>query len=106
MTPDKNWLVAVPFCVPGEKVLAKIYRSARLVSHADFVRVVNPEAGPSKIRDDALIGCKYFGQCGGCQYQHLPYAYQLQHKRKVVQDAFRNFSSQCNLNPVLLPPKT
>lgn len=24
---DKDWVVAVPFCVPGERVLAKIYRN-------------------------------------------------------------------------------
>lgn len=94
-TEYKDWLVAVPFCVPGERVLARIYRSARLISHADLVRIISqPDASGSTMRDDSLVGCKYFNQCGGCQYQHIPYPTQLQHKQKVVQDAFRNFSSQ------------
>lgn len=29
---EKDWIVAVPFCVPGERVLARIYRNVRTKS--------------------------------------------------------------------------
>ncbi len=32
--------------------------------------------------------CRYFGECGGCQYQHLEYAAQLEVKHKQICDIF------------------
>ena len=63
-----DWVVAVPFCLPGERVLAKIYRSDWLHSYGDLVSVLEPApSGSSYVRDDALVRCKYFGKCSGCQ---------------------------------------
>ncbi len=33
--------------------------------------------------------CDHYGLCGGCKWQHLSYAAQLQHKQQVVEDALR-----------------
>ncbi|KAJ8112525.1 hypothetical protein OPT61_g5122 [Boeremia exigua] len=63
---------------------------------ADFVKV----STPSPHRDDALVKCPYFSTCSGCQFQMLPYDYQLQHKKSIVERAYKNFS---NLPPELLP---
>lgn len=60
------WVVLVPFSLPGETVIAKIYRHSKMHSYADLVRVVTPN---TTLRDDSLVRCKYFGTCGGCQYQ-------------------------------------
>jgi tRNA (uracil-5-)-methyltransferase len=60
------WIIVVPFSLPGEVVLAKVYRNARMHSVADLVNVVNPNAD---MRDDSRVQCRYFGKCGGCQYQ-------------------------------------
>ena len=97
--------MAVPFCLPGERVLARVYRSdpASRTSHADLVKVVR---GHSTERDDSLVQCKYFTTCGGCQvpsarrlsslmhrqYQMLAYDRQLELKRLVVERAYRHFS--------------
>lgn len=60
------WAVLVPFALPEEVVIAKIYRHSKMHSYADLVRVISPN---TTLRDDNLIKCKYFGICGGCQYQ-------------------------------------
>jgi len=42
--------------------------------------------------------CRYFGACGGCQYQHIDYAAQLRFKHKQISDLFercwKNFDGQ------------
>jgi 23S rRNA (uracil1939-C5)-methyltransferase len=34
--------------------------------------------------------CPYFGTCGGCQLQHIPYEDQLEMKRAAIKDAMEN----------------
>ena len=80
----------VPFTAPGDSVLAKIYQTSEQERYAlaDFVKVLSP----SQHRTETPK-CQYFSQCSGCQFQHLPYAYQLQHKRRIVEKAYQTFSS-------------
>ncbi|KUI67403.1 hypothetical protein VM1G_03012 [Cytospora mali] len=96
--PGSKQIYVVPFCIPGDTVKVKVYR--HLVhegySVADFVSVVKP----SPLRDDDRIRCKYFAQCGGCQFQMMDYAEQLKHKKTIVERAYRNFS---DLPPELVP---
>lgn len=62
------WVVVVPFCLPGERVLARIHRHDRLHSHADLMRVLRAADETHALRrDDARIRCPYFGSCSGCQ---------------------------------------
>ena len=79
----------VPFTAPGDKVLAKVYRNAEEESYslADFVKVLS-----SSQHRTETPKCPYFTQCSGCQFQHLPYTYQLAHKRSIVEKAYENFS--------------
>lgn len=44
---------------------------------------------PSADRRDAP--CKYYGQCGGCDFQHVAESYQLAHKQQVVEELFQKF---------------
>ncbi|KAK6434028.1 tRNA(m5U54)methyltransferase [Oleoguttula sp. CCFEE 5521] len=80
----------VPFAVPGDTVTAKVYRhdAAESYALADFVKVVKP----SEHRTEKPP-CPYFTKCSGCQFQHLPYSYQLHHKRSIVERAYQNFSN-------------
>lgn len=91
-----NRVYVVPFTLPGDKVEAKIKYHNGTHIIAESVKIITP----SPDRDDSLVGCKYFSICSGCQFQMLPYEKQLEHKRRVVQKAFANFS---NLPANLLP---
>ena len=44
---------------------------------------------PSADRRDAP--CKYYDQCGGCDFQHVAESYQLGHKQQVVEELFQKF---------------
>ena len=66
-----GWVVFVPFCLPGESVLARIYRNDKNFSEADLLKVI--KSSPERVQPQ----CALFGQCGGCQYQNLGYNHQL-----------------------------
>jgi tRNA (uracil-5-)-methyltransferase len=93
-----NQIYVVPFTVPGDTVTAKVFKhyEKEKYSTADFVKVNTP----SEHRDDANVKCPYFANCSGCQFQMLPYSYQLEHKKSIVERAYKNFS---NLPPELIP---
>ncbi|MCO5590213.1 hypothetical protein L7F22_044182 [Adiantum nelumboides] len=102
IAPTRDWVIAVPHCVPGELVVARITANERMYSRSELVTIKERAAESSHAikRDDKLVNCKYFGTCSGCQYQHIEYATQLEMKRNVVQRAFKNFS---HLPAELLP---
>ena len=77
-----GWVVMVPFVCIGETVIARIYKNFSNYSIADLVEIVNESRNRVRPR------CKHFGVCGGCQYQHIAYAAQLELKRKQVSDIF------------------
>lgn len=95
---DSDQVYVVPFTAPGDTVTAKIFKhfEKEKYSMADFVKVNTP----SPQRDDSLVKCPYFASCSGCQFQMLSYDTQLQHKKSIVEKAYKNFS---NLPPELLP---
>lgn len=98
LSPTCDHVYVVPFTVPGDVVQAKVinYYPQANYSVTDFIKVT--KAAPQ--RDDSLSRCPYFAKCAGCQIQMLPYELQLQHKKNIVEKAFRNFSS---LTPEVVP---
>ncbi|KAF2094949.1 uracil-5--methyltransferase [Rhizodiscina lignyota] len=90
--PESGEVYTVPYTVPQDTVKAKVVRHAAPhgISHTvtDFLEVIRP----SPLRDDGLIQCGYFAKCAGCQFQMLSYDEQLEHKRRIVEKAFKNFS--------------
>ncbi|CAL1696841.1 unnamed protein product [Somion occarium] len=87
--PHPPWIVLTPLALPGEKIRVRIYYNSRLYSRADLLEVVKPNP---TLRDMNRVKCKYFGECGGCQYQMLSYETQLDLKQNVVVKAYKNFS--------------
>lgn len=98
LSENKDHVYVVPFTVPGDKVRVKVVRHHPPLSYSmtDFLSVIEP--GPK--RNDAQIGCGYFGKCSGCQLQMMSYEDQLAHKRRIVEKAYANFSG---LIPELVP---
>ena len=88
----------VPFTLPGDYVQAKIINQFPHAQYTltDFLQVI----APAPQRDQSLVQCPYFAKCAGCQIQMLPYELQLQHKKTIVEKAYRNFSG---LTPNVIP---
>ena len=76
----KVWLVN--YALPGEVVEAEPRGKQGGVAVANATQVIEPS--PHRVSPR----CPYFGQCGGCQWQHADYAYQLEMKRQVVEEAW------------------
>lgn len=76
-------VVLTPFVLPGEKVAIRTQRVKN-----GLMRGVDPqiiEAAPQRI----VPGCGYFGNCGGCQYQHAAYNFQLEQKQAILRETFQ-----------------
>ncbi len=78
-----EFVVFVPFVMSGETVDVEITEVKKRFARAKLVRVVAPSA------DRVEPSCPYFGSCGGCQYQHIEYAVQLELKHKQIVDLIR-----------------
>lgn len=91
---ERQRVVCVPFAVPGDTVNVHIYRTEEYYLEAEIREIVKP----SGLREEgAKPFCKYFGKCGGCQYQELSYESQLEIKRQVVANAYRYFAPNLKL---------
>jgi len=91
----EDFVVFVPFVALGEVVEAEVTERKRRFARARPVRVLVPS--PERVAP----GCAYFGQCGGCQYQHLAYPAQLRLKQKQVGDLFERLGG---FDPELVAP--
>ncbi len=77
-----DFVVFVPFVIPGEEVELEIVEVKKQFARARLVEVRRRSSRRVAPR------CPYFGRCGGCQYQHLDYARQLEVKQKQIADLF------------------
>ena len=70
----------VPYVLPGERVTAEVVRKSGRVLHG---RPITWQA-QSKVRVPSK--CPVFLDCGGCHYQHIPYAAQVEFKVAILRE--------------------
>ncbi|HEV2425301.1 MAG TPA: class I SAM-dependent RNA methyltransferase [Terriglobia bacterium] len=75
--------VLVPYTLPGERVQVETTRLAKGMIYTRLVQVLEPS--PQRV----AAPCPYFGRCGGCHYQHLDAARQLEMKREILRETLR-----------------
>lgn len=87
--------VSVFGAIPGEKVTARIIRR----NNDEIIEaVVEDVITPSPYRRSAA--CPFFGQCSGCQWQHITYQHQLEQKLSVV----RHYLEAADIDTAALRP--
>lgn len=75
---EQGKAVFVPFTIDSEAVSAKITREKKQFAEAEIVDLKT--RSPHRVDPP----CPYFGRCGGCAYQHIDYAHQLEIKSQQV----------------------
>ena len=78
-----EFVIFVPFVLVGEEVEVELIEVKKRFARARLVKVLKP--APERVAPK----CRYFGECGGCQYQHIDYAAQLRLKHKQIADLFQ-----------------
>jgi 23S rRNA (uracil1939-C5)-methyltransferase len=87
---ESTRVVAVPAGLPGEDVTIAVETIAQTPPkrHRRRWKARSPRVWISEIHRPSLLRvearCPVFGECGGCQLQHMDYAAQLAWKRSVV----------------------
>lgn len=79
-------VLLTPYVLPGEtaRVTPRRVKSGLL-------RAGNPEILES-VSERVIPVCEYFGQCGGCQYQHAAYPFQLRQKEAILRETLERFA--------------
>ncbi len=99
--PGKFLVVFVPLVAVGETVEAEITELKSNFARAKLVRIIH--ASPERVQPE----CQYFGDCGGCQYQHIAYPEQLRLKQKQIADLFERIGKipRAAITPVIGCPQ-
>jgi 23S rRNA (uracil1939-C5)-methyltransferase len=85
-TDGRSMAVFVPFVLPGERVEAELRQEKSGFARASLTQFV--ETSPDRIEPR----CPYFGQCGGCHYQHIPYPRQLEFKAAILRETLQRIA--------------
>ena len=75
--------VFVPFTLPGEIVQAKIVEQKPGFARARAENIL------ATAPDRSQPPCPYFGDCGGCQYQHMSYEAQVRAKAEILRETLQ-----------------
>jgi 23S rRNA (uracil1939-C5)-methyltransferase len=94
-------VVFVPYAAPGERIAAEVVAERPGYLRARLLSVLAP--GASRV----LPGCRYFTDCGGCQWQHVAPAAQREAKAAIVAEQLRRLAgvSDAEILPVLASPR-
>lgn len=94
--------VFVEGAVPGDVVDVFVQKKKSGFAEGNVERIVTPS--PERIEPF----CEHFRICGGCKWQNLDYAAQLQHKHQTVLDAFQRIAKVPveEFQPILGAPET
>jgi 23S rRNA (uracil1939-C5)-methyltransferase len=90
-------VVFVPDTVPGDQITVRLVRVKPTYAQGKLHRL--QQASPHRVRASCIVADK----CGGCQWQQVDYAYQLEVKRNLVQQDLERIGgfSQPPVAPVL-----
>jgi len=82
-----GFVIFVKGAVPGDTVVAGIYRKKKDFAEANIVEIAEPS--PDRIQ----APCPYSGWCGGCQWQQIRYDRQLIFKKEHVEECLSHIAS-------------
>lgn len=78
----KNKEYKIHGCIEGEDILVETEGK-----YPSLSQVIN--SSPHRIND----GCPYQKECGGCQFMHMDYAYEVEQKKKYLNQLFQHIQN-------------
>ena len=78
---DNGKAIFVPFTLAGELAEAELTEDHGSYASAELREIL--EASPNR----AEPPCPYFGECGGCHYQHASYQHQIEIKLQILRES-------------------
>jgi len=86
--------------VPGDRVRVRITKRKKTFAEATIEEII----APSPDRTDAP--CPLFGECGGCSWQNVPYALQLEHKQRQTESLLERLGKARpeRIEPIIASP--
>ncbi|MEZ4599266.1 MAG: 23S rRNA (uracil(1939)-C(5))-methyltransferase RlmD [Syntrophotaleaceae bacterium] len=88
-------VVFVPFTAPGDRVRCRIIREKKRYAEGVAEQILVPSA------ERRQACCPVFGQCGGCQWQHLSYSGQGSWKETIFSSLL---NKQAGIDPAVMRP--
>ena len=88
-------VIFIPHTAVGDIVRCRVTKEKKHFSEAELVELLQP----AQLRRRPI--CPVAGVCGGCQWQHLPYAEQLCWKENLFRETLIR---QCGIDPVKMLP--
>jgi 23S rRNA (uracil1939-C5)-methyltransferase len=94
---ESGRVVFVPYAIAGEEARVEIVEAKKDYARARLVEILT--ASPARVAPR----CPHFGVCGGCQWQHIAYAAQLEFKTEIVREQFARIArvTDAPLQPAL-----
>lgn len=78
--------VFVPSTIPGQKVEVVITKYRGNSAEARVQKILR------KAKDEIMPRCQHFHDCGGCQWQNLPYDKQISYKEDIIRETLTHLT--------------
>jgi len=92
--------IFIPYSVPGDVIEVENIFRRKGVYWGSIGQIV--EASPDRVEPF----CPHYYTCGGCDWQHIEYSSQLEHKRSIVKDTLKRIGglSDVSVKPCIPSP--
>ncbi|MBI5748037.1 MAG: 23S rRNA (uracil(1939)-C(5))-methyltransferase RlmD [Nitrospinae bacterium] len=78
-----NMVVFAPDVITGEDAIVEIKAQKKDYAEAELIKIIKPS--PHRIAPP----CPIYHKCGGCQWMHIDYPFQLQSKKEILSETFK-----------------
>lgn len=78
--------IFVSLAAKGDRVIVRVEKDKGAILFASIIELLEP----STLRQTPP--CRYFGRCGGCDFQQMNYAAQLEAKREIITDCLQRIA--------------
>jgi len=87
--------------IPGDVLDVQVTREKGSYGEAEIENILNPSP------ERTTPSCPVFGQCGGCQWQHINYSYQLKAKEGIFRETLGRIGglTEVEIEPIVPSPK-